>query len=138
VAHQTPMSQDDELARFSDIPGTTLFTTLSSRRAYQLHKFCQSLMKAHNRAQFKADEAAYLERFPMSPEQREAVRARDFNRLIALGGNVFFLFKISNTDGWSVQQAVATMSGMTPEAYAQMMLAGGRSPAGNRSIERGD
>jgi len=132
------MSHDDELAQFSDIPGTTLFTTLSSRRAYQLHKFCQSLMKAHNRAQFKADEAAYLERFPMSPEQREAVRARDFIRLIALGGNVFFLFKISNTDGWSVQQTVATMSGMTPEAYAQMMLAGGRSPAGNRSIERGD
>jgi protocatechuate 4,5-dioxygenase, alpha chain len=132
------MSHDDELAQFSDIPGTTLFTTLSSRRAYQLHKFCQSLMKAHNRAQFKADEAAYLERFPMSPEQRAAVSARDFNRLIALGGNVFFLFKISNTDGWSVQQAVATMSGMTPEAYAQMMLAGGRSPAGNRSIERGD
>ena len=132
------MSQDDELAQFSDIPGTTLFTALSSRRAYQLHKFCQSLMKAPNRAQFKADEAAYLERFPMSPEQRQAVRARDFNRLIALGGNVFFLFKISSTDGWSVQQAVATMSGMTPEAYAQMMLAGGRSPAGIRSIERGD
>jgi protocatechuate 4,5-dioxygenase alpha chain len=132
------MSHDDALAQFSDIPGTTLFTTLSSRRAYQLHKFCQSLMKAHNRAQFKADEAAYLEHFPMSPEQRQAVRARDFNRLIALGGNVFFLFKISSTDGWSVQQAVATMSGMTPEAYAQMMLAGGRSPAGNRSIERGD
>jgi protocatechuate 4,5-dioxygenase alpha chain len=132
------MSQDDELARFNDIPGTTLFTTLSSRRAYQLHKFCQSLMKAHNRAQFKADEAAYLARFPMSPEQFQAVRARDFNRLIALGGNVFFLFKISSTDGWSVQQAVATMSGMTPEAYAQMMLAGGRSPAGIRSIERGD
>ena len=116
----------------------TLFTTLSSRRAYQLHKFCQSLMKAHNRAQFKADEAAYLARFPMSPEQCQAVRARDFNRLIALGGNVFFLFKISSTDGWSVQQAVATMSGMTPEAYAQMMLDGGRSPAGIRSIERGD
>ena len=74
----------------------------------------------------------------MSPEQRQAVRDRDFNRLIALGGNVFFLFKISSTDGWSVQQAVATMSGMTPEAYAAMMLAGGRSPSGNRSIKRGD
>ena len=132
------MTYDSDSLQFSDIPGTTLFTTLSSRRAYQLHKFCQSLMNAQNRAQFKADEAAYLQRFPMSPEQRQAVRDRDFNRLIALGGNVFFLFKISNTDGWSVQQAVATMSGMTPEAYAAMMLAGGRSPAGNRSIERGD
>jgi protocatechuate 4,5-dioxygenase, alpha chain len=132
------MSHDPEAAEFSDIPGTTLFTTLSSRRAYQLHKFCQSLMKADNRAEFKSNEAAYLERFPMSPEQRQAVRDRDFNRLIALGGNVFFLFKISNTDGCSVQQTVATMSGMTAAAYAAMMLAGGRSPAGNRSIERGD
>ena len=132
------MTHDSDSLQFSDIPGTTLFTTLSSRRAYQLHKFCQSLMKAHNRAQFKADEAAYLERFPMSPEQRQAVRDRDFNRLIALGGNVFFLFKISSTDGWSVQQTVATMSGMTPEAYAAMMLAGGRSPSGNRSIKRGE
>jgi protocatechuate 4,5-dioxygenase alpha chain len=132
------MSQDNDLLGFSDIPGTTLFTMQSSRRAYQLHKFCQSLMKAHNRAQFKADEEAYLDRFRMTPEQRQAVRDRDFNRLIALGGNVFFLFKISNTDGWSVQQTVATMSGMTSADYAAMMLAGGRSPVGNRSIERGD
>ena len=132
------MSHDNDLLGFSDIPGTTLFTTLSSRRAYQLHKFCQSLMKAHNRAQFKADEGAYLDRFQMTAEQRQAVRDRDFNRLIALGGNVFFLFKISNTDGWSVQQTVATMSGMTSADYAAMMLAGGRSPVGNRSIERGD
>jgi len=132
------MTQSNDLSQFSDIPGTTLFTTLSSRRAYQLHKFCQSLMKAHNRMQFKADEGAYLERFGMTPEQRQAVRERDFNRLIALGGNVFFLFKISNTDGWSVQQTVATMSGMTSADYAAMMLAGGRSPVGNRSIERGD
>jgi len=132
------MTHDSDSLQFSDIPGTTLFTTLSSRRAYRLHKFCQSLMNAQNRVQFKADEAAYLQRFPMSPEQRQAVRDRDFNRLIALGGNVFFLFKISNTDGWSVQQTVATMSGMTAEAYAEMMLAGGRSPEGNRSVERGD
>jgi protocatechuate 4,5-dioxygenase alpha chain len=132
------MTHGDDLLEFSDIPGTTLFTTMSSRRAYQLHKFCQSLMNAQNRAAFKADEAAYLERFQMTPEQRQAVRDRDFNRLIALGGSVFFLFKISSTDGWSVQQAVATMSGMTAADYAAMMLAGGRSPVGNRSISRGD
>jgi len=132
------MTHGDDLVEFSDIPGTTLFTTMSSHRAYQLHKFCQSLMNAQNRAAFKADEGAYLERFRMTPEQRQAVRDRDFNRLIALGGNVFFLFKISSTDGWSVQQAVATMSGMTAADYAAMMLAGGRSPVGNRSIARGD
>jgi protocatechuate 4,5-dioxygenase, alpha chain len=132
------MTHGNDLSEFDDIPGTTLFTTVSSRRAYHLHKFCQSLMNAQNRAQFKADEGAYLERFRMTSGQRQAVRDRDFNRLIALGANVFFLFKISSTDGWSVQQAVATMSGMTSADYAAMMLAGGRSPVGNRSIERGD
>jgi len=128
----------DSSSQFSDIPGTTVFTTLSSRRAYQLHRFCQSLMKESNRAEFKADEAAYLQRYPMSAEQRQAVRDRDVTRLVEPGGNVFFLFEISNTDGSSVQQTVATMSGMTAEAYAAMMLAGGRSPAGIRSIQRGD
>jgi protocatechuate 4,5-dioxygenase alpha chain len=132
------MNHGNDLSQFSDIPGTTLFTTAGSRRAYELHKFCQSLMKGQNRELFKADEGAYLERFRMTPEQRQAVRDRDFNRLIALGANVFFLFKISSTDGWSVQQAVARMSGMTAADYAAMMLAGGRSPVGNRSIERGD
>lgn len=124
-------------ADLADIPGTTIFTTASSRRAYQLHRFCMSLMTAENRAAFKADEAAYLDRFAMTTAQRAGVVARDFNALIAEGGNIYFLVKISNTDGWSVQKAVGTMSGMTADDYGAMMLAGGRSPVGNRSIRGG-
>nr|WP_295662027.1 protocatechuate 4,5-dioxygenase subunit alpha [Polymorphobacter sp.] len=124
-----------DAADLADIPGTTIFTTASSRRAYQLHRFCMSLMKAENRAAFKADEGAYLDRFAMTPEQRQGVVDRDFNRLIGLGGNIYFLVKISNTDGWSVQRAVGTMAGMSGDDYAAMMVAGGRSPVGNRSIK---
>ncbi|QNA84180.1 protocatechuate 4,5-dioxygenase subunit alpha [Sphingomonas sp. So64.6b] len=126
-----------DLADLDDIPGTTIFTTASSRRAYQLHRFCMSLMKADNRAAFKADEGAWLDRFGMTAEQRQGVLDRDFNALIATGGNIYFLVKISNTDGWSVQKAVGTMAGMSAEEYGAMMLAGGRSPAGNRSIKGG-
>ena len=121
----------------ADIPGTTVFTIADARRAYALHQFCMSLMKPANRAAFKSDERTYLAQFPMTDDQREGVRARDFNRLIALGGNIYFLVKISSTDGWSVQKAVAAMSGMSAEQYGAMMLAGGRSPEGNRSIRRG-
>lgn len=124
-------------ADLADIPGTTIFTTASSRRAYQLHRFCMSLMKAENRAAFKADESAYLDRFAMTPEQKQGVIDRDFNALIATGGNIYFLVKISNTDGWSVQKAVGTMAGMSAEDYGAMMVAGGRSPQGNRSIKGG-
>jgi len=118
---------------FDDIPGTTLFDAQRSRQGYHLNMFCMSLMKAENRAAFKADEAAYLERFPMTPEQRDAVLKRDWNRLIGLGGNIYFLAKLFSTDGKSFQQVAAIMTGSTQEAYARMMLDGGRSPEGNRS-----
>ncbi|MFC4254216.1 protocatechuate 4,5-dioxygenase subunit alpha [Altererythrobacter xixiisoli] len=122
------------LEELNDIPGTRVFTALRSRQAYHLHKFCMSLMDATNRDAFKADEAAYLDRFRMSVEQKQAVLDRDFNKLIDLGGNIYFLVKLSNTDGWSAQRAVGSMTDMTPDEYAAMMRAGGRSIQGNRSI----
>ena len=121
------------LSDLDDIPGTTVFTAKRSRQAYHLHKFCMSLMDAGNRAAFKADERAYLDRFRMSDEQKQAVLERDFSKLIDLGGNIYFLVKLSNTDGWSAQRAVSSMTGMTPDEYAAMMRAGGRSPVGQKS-----
>jgi len=126
------------LEDLEDIPGTTVFTALRSREAYHLHKFCMSLMEAPNREAFKADERAYLDRYRMNEEQKLAVLGRDFNRLIDLGGNIYFLVKLSNTDGWSVQKAVGSMSGMTADEYGAMMRSGGRSPEGNRSIRGGN
>ena len=121
------------LDELEDIPGTKVFTAIRSRQAYYLHKFCMSLMEADNRNAFKADERAYLDRFRMSEEQKQAVLARDFNKLIELGGNIYFLVKLSNTDGWSTQKAVGSMTGMTPDEYAAMMRSGGRPAAGLRS-----
>ena len=114
---------------YADIPGTTIFDLDQARKGYHLNQFCMSLMKAENRERFKANEAAYLHEWPMTPEQRLGVIARDWNRLISLGGNIFFLAKIFSTDGKSVQQAVSTMTGMTQEQYAHMMSNGGRPPA---------
>lgn len=117
-----------------DIPGTKVFTARRSRQGYHLHKFCMSLMKEECRAEFRADESAYLDKYQMTPEQKQAVLDRDLTRLIELGGNMYFLVKIASTDGWSAQKAVSSMSGMTAEEYAAMMREGGRSPEGLRSI----
>jgi protocatechuate 4,5-dioxygenase alpha chain len=118
---------------YDDIPGTTVFDAERARRGYHLNMFCMSLMKAENRAAFKADEAAFLQRFPMTAEQREAVLKRDWNLMIELGGNIYSLAKLFSTDGKSFQYTAAQMTGMSQEQYAKMMLAGGRSPDGNRS-----
>jgi len=111
------------------IPGTTVFDAEQSRLGYHLNMFCMSLMKADNRARFKADERAYLDEWPMSEPQKQAALARDYNGMIALGGNIYFLAKLFATDGKSFQYAAALMTGMSQEDYAKMMLGGGR-PAG--------
>jgi len=113
---------------YRNIPGTTIFDADQARKGYHLNQFCMSLMKAENRARFKADERAYLAAWPMTPEQRQAVLERNYNQMIALGGNIYFLAKIFSCDGKSFQHAAALMTGMTQEQYAEMMLKGGRSP----------
>jgi protocatechuate 4,5-dioxygenase alpha chain len=90
-------------------------------------------MKAENRERFRANERAYLDEWPLTEAHKQAVLARDYNGMIALGGNIYFLAKIFATDGKSFQYAAALMTGMTQEDYAKMMLQGGRAPAGNRS-----
>jgi protocatechuate 4,5-dioxygenase alpha chain len=122
----------DPAPSYNDIPGTTVFDAQRSRQGYWLNQFCMSLMKADNRAAFKADEAAYLDRFPMTPEQKQAVLDRNWNRMIELGGNIYFTSKLGATDGKSFQYLAAEMTGMSQEQYADMMVHGGRAPDGNR------
>ena len=124
---------------YKDVPGTTIFDAEQSRKGYWLNQFCMSLMKADNRARFKADEKAYLDEWPMTDLQKAAVIARDLNECIRLGGNIYFLAKIGATDGRSFQQMAGSMTGMTEEEYRQMMVGGGRSVEGNRVLgEDGD
>ena len=119
---------------YLDVPGTTVFDAEQSRRGYHLNQFCMSLMKAQTRARFLADPRAYLDEWPMSEEQKQAALALDLNRCIALGGNIYFLAKLGATHGKSFQQMAGSMTGMSEDEYRQMMISGGRSIRGNRSI----
>ena len=112
---------------YADIPGTTVFDAEQSRKGYHLNMFCMSLMKPANRERFKSDERAYLNEWPMTEDQKQAVIDRDYNRMLSLGGNVYFLAKIFATDGKSFQYAAALMTGMSQDDYARMMLDGGRA-----------
>ena len=117
---------------YKDVPGTTVFDADQSRRGYWLNQFCTSLMKAENRERFKANERTYLDEWPMTEDQKQAVMDRDLNRCIELGGNIYFLARVGATDGKSFQQMAGSMTGMTEEAYREMMVKGGRSVEGNR------
>ena len=128
------MSSDPDL---SDIPGTTVFTGVQTRKGYHLNQFCMSLRSAANRARFVADERAYLDEWPMTEAQKRAVLDRDWNAALAEGGNIYFLAKILATDGTSFPEAASIMTGVSVDEYTAMMRAGGRSPEGQRSIREG-
>ena len=117
---------------YDDIPGTIVFDGRRSRRGYALNKFLMSLNQAANRDAFRSDERAYLDRFAVDDDQREAVLRREWLRLVELGGNVYYTYKLAACDGMTFQDLAGKQTGMTAEDFAQMMLAGGRSPEGNR------
>ena len=118
---------------YDDIPGTFVFDADRSRQGYHINMFCMSLMKAENRKAFKENEGKSLDQFPLTPEQRKAILERNWNKMLELGGKIYFTAKLGATDGLSFQQVAAIMTGSTQEEYAQMMLKGGRTVEGNRS-----
>ncbi len=133
------MSGSKDVPEYSDIPGTVIFDAQRSRVGYALNQFLYSLMKAENRAAFLADESGYLDRFALSPAQRQGVLTRDWNTLLELGGVSYALAKLAFTDGKSYQYMAAEMTGMTQEGYLEMMVSGGRSVEGWRSkADRGE
>src|SRR4030081_3047954 len=124
-----PRAQHD----YDDIPGTYVFDAERSRQGYGINMFCMSLMQEENRQAFKANEAEYLKKFNLTPAQTDAILKREYNRMLELGGNIYFTAKLGATDGHSFQHMAAIMTGSAPADYAKMMLGGGRSVEGNRS-----
>lgn len=125
------MRSDD--APYKDVPGTYVMDGRHYRKGYALNSFCQSLLDEKNREAFKADEAAYLDRFKVTEEQKQAVLDRDWLRMLQLGGNIFYTLKLAILDGRSMQYLGGQMSGVSEDTFRQMMLDGGRPIEGNRS-----
>ncbi len=124
------MSQEQD---YEDIPGTYVFNGRRNRQGYHLNMFCMSLNEEANRDAFRTDPEAYLDRYPMTAEQRRAVLERDWLGMLQLGGNIYYTFKLAAFDGLSMQAVGGAMSNVTEEEFRQMMVAGGRSVEGNRS-----
>jgi protocatechuate 4,5-dioxygenase, alpha chain len=121
------------LETFEDIPGTYFFNGRRSRAGYALNMFCMSLLKEDNRTAFRANEDEYLNSFPVTTEQRQAIRNREWITMLELGGNIYYTFKLAACDGMTFQQLAALQTGVTEQQYLDMMIAGGRNVEGNRS-----
>lgn len=106
----------------ADIPDTPLFDRDSNLHGYKLNKMAMSLGLPENRAAFKADEDAYLRRFGLDDATRAAVTARDWHEMVRLGGNLFFILKISAVDPTPITAIGAAQAGMTHEQFLKERL----------------
>lgn len=116
---------------YDDIPGTFVFDAEHSRKGYHLNMFMMSLKEPANREAFKADERGYVDRFQLTEDQKQAILGREWNRMLELGGNIYYTLKLAATDGIPIDQAYAAMAGMSREDFRAMMVGGGRPPEGN-------
>jgi protocatechuate 4,5-dioxygenase alpha chain len=134
-----PLREHDMAAPrdYEDIPGTYVYDAERGRVGYHLNMFCMSLNDAANRQAFKANETAYLDRFPLTPEQKDAVLKRDWLGMLKVGGNIYYTIKIAFCDGLTFQDVAGMMCNMPKEEYAKMMLAGGRLPTAE-NMRKGD
>ena len=123
------MSADNN---YDDIPGTIVFDSQQAARGYHLNQFCISLRLQKNRDEFTADPEAYIDRFPMNKEQREAALNQEWTLLLELGGNIYYTSKLAAYHGINFQELAGLMTGMGSEKYRAMMVSGGRSIEGNR------
>ena len=121
----TAMSSDSGRGRL-DLPGTPIFDGDTSRRGFRMNKLFMSLRDAGNRERFLADETAYCREFGLTPEQEQAVLARDWQAMIDLGGSIFYVYKLAMMDGRSMQYLGGVFTGMGEDDFLAAMRAGGR------------
>lgn len=128
------MTTHESEPSYNDIPGTYVFDGKRCRAGYELNMFCMSLANEANRDAMRADPNGYLDDWDLTPEQRESIEKRQWLRMLQLGGNVYYTFKLAAFDGMTFRHLAAGMTGVTIEDFNEMMANGGRSIDGNRSL----
>jgi protocatechuate 4,5-dioxygenase alpha chain len=104
-----------------EIPGTIIFDGEQAMKGYPLNKMCYSFNKAENRDAFRRDEEAYMTQYGLNEQQKAAIRARNVLQLIAAGGNIYYLAKFAGIFGLTVQDVGAQQTGMSVEAFKDML-----------------
>ena len=106
-----------------DIPGTVIFDGTQAMKGYALNKMCYSFNNAQNRAEFRKDEEAFMERYHLNAEQKAAIRARNVLDLLAAGGNIYYLAKFAGIFGLDMQDIGAQQTGLTKDQFKAKLLA---------------
>src|SRR5690606_14323469 len=110
---------------------TFIFDGRMAMRGYALNRMCYSFNDAANRKRFRRDPDAYCREYGLDREQVEAVTDLDVLRMLALGGYIYYLDKLTGIYGLSVQDIGAQQTGMSLDEFRDMLCRQGRGEAAN-------
>jgi protocatechuate 4,5-dioxygenase, alpha chain len=102
--------------------GTTMFNGEMAMKGYALNKMCYSFNNQESREAFLADEEAYMEKYGLNDQQKQAIRDKVVLDLIAAGGNIYYLAKFAGIFGLGVQDVGAQQTGMSVEDFKEKLV----------------
>lgn len=110
-----------EFDHHTPIPGTTIFDGKMAMKGYALNKMCYSFNKKENREEYLRDPEAYFDKYGLNEEQKQACREKNVLKMIAAGGNIYYLAKFAGIYKLSVQDVGAQQTGMTTEEFKEKL-----------------
>lgn len=105
------------------IPGTYIFDGRMAMKGYNLNRMCYSFNSAENRKKFKAFPEAYCHAYNLTRDQIHAVTDLDVLRMLQLGGNIYYLAKLTGIYGMTVQDLGAQQTGLSLDEFRAMLEA---------------
>jgi len=115
----------DEFDHHAPIEGTTLFDGTQAMKGYALNKMCYSFNAASAREDYLADPEAYMTRFGLNDDHKQACRDKNVLALIAAGGNIYYLAKFAGIFKLDVQDVGAQQTGMTKDEFKEKLRKAG-------------
>lgn len=114
-----------EFDHHTPIEGTTIFDGKMAMKGYALNKMCYSFNAAEAREAYLADPEAYMEKFGLNEEQKQACRDKDVLAMIAAGGNIYYLAKFAGIYRLDMQDIGAQQTGMTKAEFQEKLRKAG-------------
>jgi protocatechuate 4,5-dioxygenase alpha chain len=104
------------------IPETPMFDRARQLRGYRLNKATMALRFPERREAFRNDPEAYLDSYGLTAEEKRAALACDWRELVRLGGNVFYVLKLSAIYPAKMTEIGAHQAGIEHETFLRDRL----------------
>jgi protocatechuate 4,5-dioxygenase alpha chain len=117
--------------KMREVEGTTHFDGEMATKGFNFNKMCYSFNNEENRQSFLNDVEAYMDQYQLTDDFKQALRDKDLNQLLKLGGSIYYMAKLAGIFGWNMQVIGGMQTGRTTEEFQAYLESQGRGKTTN-------